>query len=259
MKRSGVLLTVAVMLCAVGASRPAAALGDSLACGETTTINVNGEKTLRMWRSYDKGAWLNVSVGESLGGRCPLNAINDVFITVGDPSGLFTDTASQTVVFDLSGGPFGPGKTRERTGTSEIEFNMHLGANEDRITVIGSNRADVIRVGASGISFNGDGDRDVNAGGFEVVSIEGRGGNDRIGANGGIGTGKAFSGAATLDGGSGNDIIYGGAGVDGLYGGSGDDVVYARDGKRDHVYGQSGYDKARLDGSDRRYSIERRI
>ena len=50
-----------------------------------------------------------------------------------------------------------------------------------------------------------------------------------------------------LEGGNGNDILGGGPGMDSLFGGRGDDLLSSRDGERDIVSGQRGFDRARVD------------
>lgn len=257
MKRSMALAALIGSILLFGSS-PAGAVGDSFGCGDTTTITLNGVKTLKMWRTVDaNGPWLNVSVPDSLSGRCSMRDINEVAVLTGD---IIPDNDSQTVVVDLSGGAFGPGKTREGSGTSEIEITVGLGNGpQDRVVIQGSSAADTLRAGAEGIALNADGDMDLKFGGVEIVTLKGVGGADRLGANGGYGTGSRWTGIATIDGGSGKDTIVGGGGVDQLFGGAGDDTIDARDGKRDSVYGDAGYDRARLDSNDRRSSIEKRL
>jgi Ca2+-binding RTX toxin-like protein len=68
--------------------------------------------------------------------------------------------------------------------------------------------------------------------------ICGRGGNDTL----------AGAGAA--------DVLIGGRGADLLRGGRGRDVFYARDARRDRLNGGRGVDRARVDGKDRKRSIE---
>ncbi len=85
----------------------------------------------------------------------------------------------------------------------------------------------------------------------------GTAGNDRICGNRRNNVLKGFAGNDVILGGRGNDRLVGGAGRDRLIGGPGRDTFVARDGARDVVNGGRGRDRARVDGLDRRRSIER--
>ena len=73
---------------------------------------------------------------------------------------------------------------------------------------------------------------------------------------------KGGAGNDTLEGGSGNDTIYGDAGIDKLLGQAGDDTLYARKptgslvADNDTVDGGIGIDKAQVDSTDTRISID---
>jgi hypothetical protein len=161
-------------------------------------------------------------------------------------------------------GRFGPGRTREASGRSEIEVN--LGTLRD-IWIMGRPTSQVITIGERGVNLNGDRDVDLigsrlaeitvflNDGDDVVRATGGHGTGDRwlpptggylsaFGSNGRdrlIGTGRADDldgdggfdelsgrgGRDSLDGGNRSDVIRGGAGGDYITGGSWADVVFA--------------------------------
>jgi hypothetical protein len=119
-----------------------------------------------------------------------------------------------------------------------------------RCTIVGSPGGEVLR-GTSGLDV-----------------ICGRGGNDRIygGAGhdlilGGKGDDRLYGGLGRehLLGGPGKDVLVGGPDEDELFGEGGADLLEARDSFGDFVSGGSGRDRARVDGSDVRRGIERRL
>ena len=87
---------------------------------------------------------------------------------------------------------------------------------------------------------------------------------DRGHFRGGAGDDTITGGAGndTLEGSSGNDSLYGDAGIDKLLGQSGDDTLYARKptgstvADNDSLDGGLGADKAQVDSSDTKTSIE---
>jgi len=107
--------------------------------------------------------------------------------------------------------------------------------------------------------------------------IRGFGGNDRL--LGGTGSDRLFGGFGndrllggrrsdrlfggfgndTLRGGSGRDRLVGGRGRDVFLAGPGNDTLMARDGRRESVAGGKGRDRARVDSTDIRRSIEARF
>lgn len=93
--------------------------------------------------------------------------------------------------------------------------------------VIGSNFDDVLASLAAG------------------ATIDGRGGNDRIGGRNGRDVLFGGDGNDTINGGGGNDVIDGGSGDDLIYGGLGNDGLFGRAGI-DRLFGMDGND--RLDG-----------
>jgi RTX calcium-binding nonapeptide repeat (4 copies) len=87
--------------------------------------------------------------------------------------------------------------------------------------------------------------------------LTGTRGDDRLCGLGGNDTIRGLGGNDRLLGGDGNDTLKGDAGRDSLVGGGGRDTIYSRDGLRDVVSGGAGFDRARVDRSDVRRSIER--
>jgi Ca2+-binding RTX toxin-like protein len=88
-------------------------------------------------------------------------------------------------------------------------------------------------------------------------TLVGTAGDDRLCGRGGKDVLRGLGGSDVLSGGSGADRLVGGGGGDSLRGGSGNDTLLARDGRRDLVNGNRGFDRARVDARDIRRSIER--
>jgi RTX calcium-binding nonapeptide repeat (4 copies) len=82
-------------------------------------------------------------------------------------------------------------------------------------------------------------------------------GNDVICGRGGADTIRTLGGNDRLIGGPGRDRLVGGSGRDAFLGGGGNDRLFARDNKREVVNGGRGFDRARVNASDVRRSIER--
>jgi Ca2+-binding RTX toxin-like protein len=85
----------------------------------------------------------------------------------------------------------------------------------------------------------------------------GTGGRDVICGLGGNDTIAGLGGDDIIRGGPGNDIIQGDSGRDAMLGGPGNDTLYGYDGTHDHMYGGTGYDRARRNpGLDYTHGIE---
>jgi hypothetical protein len=82
-------------------------------------------------------------------------------------------------------------------------------------------------------------------------------GNDVICGRGGADTIRGLGGNDRLIGGPGRDRLVGGSGRDAFLGGGGNDRLFSRDNKREVVNGGRGFDRARVNASDVRRSIER--
>ena len=87
--------------------------------------------------------------------------------------------------------------------------------------------------------------------------IVGTNGNDVLCGLGGRDTIRSLGGHDRLVGGPGNDTLVGAGGRDTYVGGSGHDTIYARDTFREVASGGVGFDRARVNRSDVRQSIER--
>jgi hypothetical protein len=88
-------------------------------------------------------------------------------------------------------------------------------------------------------------------------TLLGTNGNDRLCGGGGNDTIRGFGGNDSLTGGRGNDTLDGGAGRDVFSGQGGNDTFFARDAFRELVAGGFGFDRARVNSTDVRRSIER--
>jgi len=190
-----------------------------------------------------------------------------------------THTGRSADIVDLRGGPFSPGESLEPQGSPEIEIEF---VGQTFVDVRGTAAADQLAFGAGGVNLNGDDDTDVT-GGFTVILVEGRHGDDLISAQsdyttaagrrvmlGGAGrdTLIATPDGAFLHGGNGRDKLIGGARTDNLTGGRGSDLIRggrgrdlirAIDGTRDRVNCGPGLDRAKVDGIDRVRGCERLI
>ncbi|MGH3021986.1 MAG: calcium-binding protein [Gaiellaceae bacterium] len=87
--------------------------------------------------------------------------------------------------------------------------------------------------------------------------LVGTNGNDVLCGLGGRDTIRSLGGHDRLVGGPGNDTLVGAGGRDTYVGGSGNDTIYSRDTFREVVSGGVGFDRARVNRSDVRRSIER--
>jgi hypothetical protein len=204
--------------------------------------------------------------------RIPCGAVAPTVVNV-DRIIVFSKTE---LALDLRGGPFAPGFTSEGDGSSEIEveavFNRTGG-----LRVRGSRRRDTIvigeRNGVHAVDLNGrESNRDVDVtveGGYNVLSVLGRRGNDRISARGGRGFDAPLTTKTTISAGAGRDrvkgsvkrdLIGGGAGADRISPGKGTDRIKSlggvdrlrlRDGERDYARCGPGKDKVRADRKDR--------
>lgn len=239
----------------IGTTGPARA--DSFACyGDGTCVfGLTGAVTATIFRSHDaNGDWLNLGTNPSrVAGRTPISRVKSIVVRTGSDPQIVEDRANQTVVIDLSGGPFAG-------AVPEIPFAIALGSGDaDAVVVRGGAGSDWMRAGSRGINLNNDGDVEISLAGVERLTLQGNNGTDTLSAAGAAGTGSAYAQPITIQGGAGNDTITGGAGQDSLDGSAGNDTIYARDSKRDRVYGNTGTDRARVDPSDVLNSIERRI
>jgi RTX calcium-binding nonapeptide repeat (4 copies) len=89
--------------------------------------------------------------------------------------------------------------------------------------------------------------------------LTGTRGNDALCGRGGNDTLRGLGGKDRLVGGTGNDTLKGHGGRDKFLGGGGRDTIFARDGTRELVSGGGGFDRAQVNSSDIRRSIERLI
>jgi hypothetical protein len=87
--------------------------------------------------------------------------------------------------------------------------------------------------------------------------LTGTRGNDALCGLGGNDTLRGLGGNDRLVGGTGNDTLRGHGGRDKFLGGGGRDTIYARDRSRELVSGGAGFDRAQVNPSDIRRSIER--
>jgi Ca2+-binding RTX toxin-like protein len=182
-------------------------------------------------------------------GGVPTTANTDTVLIVDDSENLETATGNdgRTQLSIHEPADFGPGKTSESTGQSEIEFLVDPKGGQDEV-VAGGQREQTIWVGNGGMSWTSDDDADMIGMPFERVFLHGDkafdllSGQGRNGTGGPLSTGEAFavSGGGSsgnflfgsnnpsgdaISGGDGGDLISGGAGDDSMSGGFGDDTV----------------------------------
>ncbi|MDP9344095.1 MAG: hypothetical protein M3Q23_18780 [Actinomycetota bacterium] len=181
----------------------------------------------------------------SCGGATVTNI--DAVAVTDDPAG------SESILVDMSGGRFEPGKTHESTGVSEIEFSIALSGGGDGLTIDGTAGNDTLRLGQSNgainVNLNNDNDSDVSLSDPVAphLAVNGGDGNDQILANGASSVGSMVSVPMALDGGPRNDTINGGSAGDAISGDAGDDKLFGLGGD-DTLLG--GDDQDQLNGGD---------
>ena len=161
---------------------------------------------------------------------------------------------------ELGGGPLAPGFTDEGDGSSEIEIEATFGRTGG-LRVLGSGGRDRITMGDLGglhaVNLNGrerQPDADVSVqGGFPVLSVISRAGNDRISARGGPGFDGPLSWQTTISSGSGGDRVKGGNKRDLIGGGGGADRINPGKGT-DRIKSLGGVDRLRLRDGERDYA-----
>jgi Ca2+-binding RTX toxin-like protein len=152
----------------------------------------------------------------------------------------------------LRGGQLAPGATdRPDDANDEIKFRINgvdpgdpPGGCSPILTILGTDAAENFGRGTGSPDLNGDGDADVT--GFEQLTIEGRGGNDRIAGDGAFQNSCVTSFHAV--GGDGDDELYGGDHGGTLDGGPGNDHLVGS-WYRDELRGGPGADLLEADGS----------
>ena len=141
-------------------------------------------------------------------------------------------------IVDQTNGAFAPGATRETDGTSEIETLVGTNTLPASLVVVGTDGADVMRVGVGGgVMLGSDLDTDVRLSTARAVTISGGAGNDFLSGRGGNPTAPAPSTVrSSSPAAAGNDTLVDGlAGNDQLAGGSGDDILFSNDGRFDII------------------------
>jgi len=165
-------------------------------------------------------------------GGTPTTANVDTVLVVDESDNLNTPAGNDggTLVSISEPATFSPGKTAEATGLSEIEFLVDTKAGQDRLTLGGSARQQLL-VGSEGAEWNGDGDPEMLGMPFKNLVLFGSDGADYLSAQGGSGTGGPLATATKVEinGGSGADSLFGSeiAAGDVIVGGPGDDTSVA--------------------------------
>lgn len=128
----------------------------------------------------------------------------------------------------MSNGRFAPGFSAEPAGLERaIDIDIDGGSGAlNFLTVLGMDgpAVDRFEVGATGIDLDDDGDRDIDYGNIHRLTVDARGGDDRI-MGIGFESSPGVSAPLTFRGGAGNDVITGGASSDELAGGDGTDTL----------------------------------
>jgi hypothetical protein len=160
-------------------------------------------------------------------GRCGSATVHNtdrIRITEDDPG-------SSRLQFDQQIGRFGPGRTPEATGRSEIEVN--LGTLRD-IWIMGRSTSQVITIGERGVNINGDGDVDLIGSRLAEIYVFTHGGDDVVRATGGHGTGDRWLpptwGYLAASTGDGDDLLIGTSRNDHFHGDGGFDELSGRGG-----------------------------
>ncbi len=124
-----------------------------------------------------------------------------------------------------------------------------------------SKRSEALKLSLDGVANDGaTGENDQIS--SDIENLSGGSGADSITGNSGNNVLHGNGGNDTINGGDGNDSIYGEGGIDKLLGGNGNDTLYARkpsnstSADNDALDGGAGTDKAQVDSSDSKTSIE---
>jgi hypothetical protein len=233
---------------AVAAPSPAAA-GVAFATCEYDSYfhqvkaTLTGDQTTHMWRDTAGKIWLE---GIWCGGAATAANTDHIVIT--------GDGGNQIVNLLLLHGGFKPGFTDEPRRTDEIEFTIALGGGtSDALQITGTNAIQKIDIGQMDFPPSGTAalinlnaaetksvDTDVLLYETELISIDLKGGNDVVRAQGNASKGinplgvplyvYGGNGNDTIKGGSNDDHLYGGLGVDKIWGYGGDDYIDLFDG-----------------------------
>ena len=267
---------LALAAAAIGATLGATpALAQASSTCEYNTFNRNlivadrsGEAPLKIFRT--PAGEIRISDGLSSSGfACFIpNTAGTANLTNTERVAVFSDRANGAAAVtdgffvDQGNGPLGPGATPETDGNSEIEVQIQgVAAN---LTVVGTNQADEVRVGAGGAVNLGsasasDIDQDVDVTPItpsSSVTVFGRGGNDLLSAHGNEITRSPAPYAGSLlklSGGPDADLLIGGnSSFDALRGDTGDDRYFAVDGLTDQLFERAGEGKdlATIDATD---------
>ena len=182
-------------------------------------------------------------------GRATVHNTDRILISETRPGG-------SRLQFDQQIGRFGPGRTEEASGRSEIE--VRLGTLTD-LWVMGRDNGEHVTLGQRGANLNNDGDLDLIGTELQEVSFYLMDGPDQFSAEGGRGTGEAYRrGGLVVDGMGGSDVLRGSPRRDLLYGFVGNDRIYGRGGNDDvdggphidRLLGGYGADVMGAEGSD---------
>ncbi len=177
-------------------------------------------------------------------GRATVRNTNRIRVIEDDPG-------HSRLQFDQQIGRFGPGRTREASGRSEIE--VQLGTLRD-IWIMGRAGSEVVTIGERGVNLNGDGDADLRGTRLAEITVFANDGNDVVRGTGGAGTGDRWQpptwGYLSASGGEGDDLLVGSGRDDHLDGDGGFDELSGRGG-RDSLDGGNHSDVIRGgDGGD---------
>ncbi len=114
---------------------------------------------------------------------------------------------------------------------STATFVLAMGTGTDSLAITGAAGADVIGLGANGISLDSGQTPDVTGTGtVETFTVNSGAGDDQVSGAGGGGLGGVFTAALVLNGSDGADNLAGGSGADTINGGNGNDTLAGNDG-----------------------------
>ncbi len=248
-RRLGPALALAAALAVVPSTPTAHATSCRFSDG-TVRARVDGGTALRMFVWPDNGRiWWGNQSDSSQQGYCGHATVRNTDRVV-----VIGKGRSGRLDYQLPYRSFGPGRSTEPSGVSEIEFVLRGGMTAFWMTGLGgaTGEAETVYVGSRGVNVNGDADADVRfRSKVTNLYLFLLGGADLADARGGHGTGDPWSRhrSVSLIGGDGADVLYGHAGRDILRGDPGADWLYGYGGKDelydhedDHLFGGSGDD-----------------
>jgi Ca2+-binding RTX toxin-like protein len=195
---------------------------------------------------------VSLAIGKTAGRSIDFAVGSDAYAQCG------TATSKNTTTIEVTASAGNETFTLDQTGSAAFpsgaikEIAVDMGDGTDTFAITGKSDADKIRFGAGGVNLNsGAGTSvDLTLAGTQLVVVRAGDAADKVGGQGGRGTGDAYTGKLHLYGGPGDDTLTGGEANDLVSGGDGNDAIDGGGGA-DEIVGGVGKDVLRgVDGRD---------